>query len=334
MSALPISLTGIKPTGMPHLGNYLGAIRPAIDMTSNYRGVYFIADYHALTSVHRGEEMRQQIYQVAATWLALGLDPNQNLFYKQSDVPEVFELTWILSCFTPKGFMNRAHAYKAMVAHNAELEQESDANIGMGLYTYPLLMNADILLFRPDIVPVGADQKQHVEFARDVAQRFNANYNCTLLKVPEAVIQKQSDVIPGLDGRKMSKSYGNTIELFLPSKKLRKRVNSIVTNSQAVEEPKEPESCQIFKLFKLFATPEESTALAERYRAGGMGWGEAKGALYEVLERTFEEPRRLFDELMADTNRIKTILDEGSARARDEASSLMSEVRRLVGTGL
>ncbi len=334
MSSSLTSLTGIKPTGMPHLGNYLGAIRPAIEKTDHYRGVYFIADYHALTSVWNGDEMRKQIYQVAATWLALGLDPQKNLFYKQSDVPQVFELTWILGCFTPKGFMNRAHAYKASTAKNLEHGEEIDANIGMGLYTYPLLMNADILLFRPDIVPVGADQKQHVEFARDVAQRFNNNYNCQLFKIPEAAIQEQTDVIPGLDGRKMSKSYGNTIDLFLPSKQLRKRVNSIVTNSQGVDEPKDPEACQIYKLYKLFATPEESAALAERYRAGGMGWGEAKNALYELLEKTFDEPRRRFDELMADTSQIQAILDEGSARAREEAAKMMSEVRRVVGTSL
>ena len=334
MAEQKISLTGIKPTGMPHLGNYLGAIRPAIRKTAEYRGIYFIADYHALTTVFDGARMRDQIERVAATWLALGLDPEKNLFYKQSDVPEIFELSWILGCFTPKGFMNRAHAYKAKVSANQEAGEEPDANVGMGLYTYPLLMDADILLFGADIVPVGKDQKQHVEFARDVAQRFNQNYGTDVLKLPEPVIEENTDVIPGLDGRKMSKSYGNTIELFLPSKQLRKKVNRIVTNSQGVEEPKDPDSCQVFKLFSLFATPEETAALAKRYREGGMGWGEAKGALFDVLERVFDEPRRRFDDLLANRSEIHAILRRGAERARDEAAPRMAEIRRLVGTDI
>ncbi len=334
MAEQKISLTGIKPTGMPHLGNYLGAIRPAIRKTAEYRGIYFIADYHALTTVFDGALMRDQIERVAATWLALGLDPEKNLFYKQSDIPEIFELSWILGCFTPKGFMNRAHAYKAKVSANQEAGEEPDANVGMGLYTYPLLMDADILLFGADIVPVGKDQKQHVEFARDVAQRFNQNYGTDVLKLPEPVIEENTDVIPGLDGRKMSKSYGNTIELFLPSKQLRKKVNRIVTNSQGVEEPKDPDTCQVFKLFSLFATPEETAALAKRYREGGMGWGEAKGALFDVLERVFDEPRRRFEELMANRAEIHAILRRGAERARDEAAPRMAEIRRLVGTDI
>ena len=334
MAEQKISLTGIKPTGMPHLGNYLGAIRPAIRKTAEYRGIYFIADYHALTTVFDGALMRDQIERVAATWLALGLDPEKNLFYKQSDIPEIFELSWILGCFTPKGFMNRAHAYKAKVSANQEAGEEPDANVGMGLYTYPLLMDADILLFGADIVPVGKDQKQHVEFARDVAQRFNQNYGTDVLKLPEPVIEENTDVIPGLDGRKMSKSYGNTIELFLPSKQLRKKVNRIVTNSQGVEEPKDPDTCQVFKLFSLFATPEETAALAKRYREGGMGWGEAKGALFDVLERVFDEPRRRFDDLLANRAEIHAILRRGAERARDEAAPRMAEIRRLVGTDI
>ena len=334
MAEQKISLTGIKPTGMPHLGNYLGAIRPAIRKTAEYRGIYFIADYHALTTVFDGALMRDQIERVAATWLALGLDPEKNLFYKQSDIPEIFELSWILGCFTPKGFMNRAHAYKAKVSANQEAGEEPDANVGMGLYTYPLLMDADILLFGADIVPVGKDQKQHVEFARDVAQRFDQNYGTDVLKLPEPVIEENTDVIPGLDGRKMSKSYGNTIELFLPSKQLRKKVNRIVTNSQGVEEPKDPDTCQVFKLFSLFATPEETAALAKRYREGGMGWGEAKGALFDVLERVFDEPRRRFEELMANRAEIHAILRRGAERARDEAAPRMAEIRRLVGTDI
>ena len=329
-----ISLTGIKPTGTPHLGNYVGAIRPALELTKTYDTVYFIADYHALTTVQNGAEMRANIYKVAATWLALGLNPEESLFYKQSDIPEIFELSWALSCFTPKGFMNRAHAYKAKVEANTAAGVDVDSNVNMGLYCYPCLMDADILMFSADIVPVGKDQKQHVEFARDVAQRFNQNYGTDVLKLPEPVIEENTDVIPGLDGRKMSKSYGNTIELFLPSKQLRKKVNRIVTNSQGVEEPKDPDTCQVFKLFSLFATPEETAALAKRYREGGMGWGEAKGALFDVLERVFDEPRRRFDDLLANRAEIHAILRRGAERARDEAAPRMAEIRRLVGTDI
>jgi len=210
----PISLTGIKPTGTPHLGNYLGAIRPALELAKKYSTVYFMADYHALTTVHNREEMRSNTYKVAATWLALGLNPEEGLFYKQSDIPEIFELSWLLSCFTPKGFMNRAHAYKDKVAKNQAAGTDSDDGVNMGLYCYPCLMDADILMFKSNVVPVGKDQKQHVEFSRDVAERFNKQYGRDIFVLPEPIIQAETDIIPGLDGRKMSKSYGNTIEIF------------------------------------------------------------------------------------------------------------------------
>ncbi|MCK9183158.1 MAG: tryptophan--tRNA ligase [Fibrobacteraceae bacterium] len=328
-----ISLTGIKPTGTPHLGNYLGAIRPALELTKNYDTVYFIADYHALTTVHDGAEMHDNIHKVAATWLAMGLDPEKGLFYKQSDIPEIFELSWALSCFTPKGFMNRAHAYKAKVEANRAENLDLDTNINMGLYCYPCLMDADILMFGADVVPVGKDQKQHVEFARDVAIRFNKQMNKDVFTIPEPLIQESTDVIPGLDGRKMSKSYDNTIEIFLESKALKKKLGKIVTNSQGIEEPKDPDSCNVFKLFKLFATEDECADLAAKYRAGGMGWGYAKGELQRVLERTFGDAREKYFDLMAHPERIDEILCAGAEKARPVAKARLEQVREVIGVG-
>ncbi len=324
-------LTGIKPTGTPHLGNYLGAIKTALELVDGNRAIYFIADYHALTTMHKGEELRQNIYSVAATWLALGLDPNKALFYKQSDVPEIFELNWVLSCFTPKGFMNRAHAYKDKVAKNEAAGEDADAGVNMGLYGYPCLMDADILLFGAHEVPVGKDQKQHVEFARDIAIRFNKNYSKELLVIPEPVIREETDVIPGLDGRKMSKSYDNTIELFLPAKKLKKKVNKIVTNSLEIEDPKDPDTCQVFKLYSFFASSAEQEALAAKYRAGGMGWGEAKNTLYEKLEEVFGAAREKYEYLMANPSEIDAILANGANKARALAFAKMNEIRKAIG---
>ncbi len=329
----PVSLTGIKPTGIPHIGNYLGAIKPALKYTESHEAVYFIADYHALNLVWNGEDMRNQIYSVAATWLALGLDPETCHFYKQSDIPEIFEFNWVLSCFTPKGFMNRAHGYKDKVAKNQEAGRDTDDGINMGLYGYPCLMNADILMFEANIVPVGKDQKQHVEFTRDIATRFNKNYKTDLLTIPEAIIDEVTDVIPGMDGRKMSKSYDNTIEIFLPSKKLKKKVNKIVTNSQEMNEVKNPDECNVFSLYKFFSTEEEQKILADRYRAGGMGWGEAKSELHRVLDREFSEAREKYDHLMANTHEIDTILAKGALKARLKAQQLMKKVRSKVGVG-
>lgn len=326
-----ISLTGIKPTGTPHLGNYLGAIKPALELRKANTPIYFIADYHALTTEQNGQAMRDQIYKVAATWLSLGLEPEDSVFYKQSDIPEVFELSWALSCYTPKGFMNRAHAYKDKVAKNEAEGLDSDAGVNMGLYSYPCLMDADILLFKANLVPVGKDQKQHVEFARDIAQRFNNLYNTDLFVIPEPFIQENNEVIPGLDGRKMSKSYGNTISMFMPSKKLKKVVNKIVTNSQEMEEPKNPDDCNVFGLYKLFASEEQQDALRKRYLEGGMGWGHAKLELWELLEETFGEARERYDALMADTSKIDKILDYGAQKARVRASEFMKEFRSIIG---
>ena len=313
------------------MGNYLGAIKPALELREKYSTVYFIADYHALTSVHNREEMRSNTYKVAATWLALGLNPEEGLFYKQSDIPEIFELSWLLSCFTPKGFMNRAHAYKDKVAKNQAAGTDPDDGINMGLYSYPCLMDADILMFKSDVVPVGKDQKQHVEFSRDIAERFNKHYGKNVFVLPEAVMQADTDIIPGLDGRKMSKSYGNTIEIFLEPKELKNKIGKIVTNSQPIEEPKEPEKCNVFALYKLFASEERAEALAARYRAGGMGWGHAKDALRELLEERFAKPREQYKALLANTAQIDKILSHGAEKARAIAKPFMQEIRDTVG---
>lgn len=326
-----VSLTGIKPTGSLHIGNYFGAIKPALELARDYDARYFIADYHALNSVKDASELASHIRGVAAGWLAAGLDPERVVFYRQSSVPETFELSTILMAFTAKGLMNRAHAYKASVQANNEKGEDPDAGINMGLYTYPVLMAADILLFDTDVVPVGKDQVQHVEMAQDIAQAINFNYKKELLRVPQALVRESSAVIPGLDGRKMSKSYDNTIPLFAPEKQLRKTVMRIVTNSQTVEEPKDPEACQVFALYKYFATPEEQAALASRYRAGGMGWGEAKDALFQAMNRELSPMRERYDGILADTAALDAVLARGAERAREIAGRTVARLRAAIG---
>lgn len=328
-----VVLTGIKPTGMPHLGNYLGAIRPALEMAAadDAEARFFIADYHSLNTVRDAATLRSYIYEVAAVWLAAGLDPAKTLIYKQSDVPETFELTTILMAFTAKGLMNRAHAYKAAVDVNREKAQSEDHQINMGLYTYPVLMAADILLFDTDQVPVGKDQVQHVEMAQDIAGVINHNYKAELLKIPQAITNEQLMTIPGLDGRKMSKSYDNHIPLFIPEKQLRKTIMKIVTNSQGVEEPKDPETCNVFALYKLFADEAEQAALAKRYRAGGLGWGHAKQELFEKLNSVIAPMREKYDALMADTSQIDAVLADGAERARDVAAGTIARLRKAIG---
>ena len=327
-------LTGIKPTGSPHIGNYLGAIRPALELANlpNTTALYFIADYHALTTVHDAKTLDHLTREVAATWLAFGLDPEKTLFYRQSDIPEIFELTWILTCFTSKGWMNKMHAYKAHLADaNSDAEVESvDAGINVGIYTYPILMAADILLFDTDLVPVGKDQKQHVEIARDMAQRINHTYKAEVLKLPAPKIDEDTAVVPGLDGRKMSKSYDNTIPLFGTAKQLRKTVMKIVTDSTPPEAPKDPDTSLIFTLYKQFAKPEQVAELRARY-ASGIGWGDAKGALADALEATLAEPRRRYDELMADHAQLEKLLAVGAERAREQARMRLSRVREAIG---
>jgi tryptophanyl-tRNA synthetase len=326
-----IALTGIKPTGILHIGNYFGAIKPALKLAKEYDARYFIADYHALNSLKDPKELSANIRQVAAGWLASGLNPEEVIFYRQSSVPETFELTTILMAFTAKGLMNRAHAYKAAVQDNLDKKNDPDAGINMGLYTYPVLMAADILLFDSHVVPVGRDQVQHVEMAQDIAQAINFNYKAELLRPPEPSIQEQVAVVPGLDGRKMSKSYGNTIPLFAPEKELRKLIMRIVTNSQAVEEPKDPETSQIYLLYKLFASPEEQEALSARYRAGGMGWGEAKEELFRVMNRELTPLRKRFTAIMSDIPALDALLARGADKARDIARATVARLRKAMG---
>ena len=326
-----VSLTGIQSTGDLHIGNYFGAIKPALDLAKTYDARYFIADYHALNSVKDPKELNYNIRAVAAGWLASGLDPEKVIFYRQSSIPEVFELTVMLLAFTSKGLMNRAHAYKAAVQSNTERGEDPDAGINMGLVTYPVLMAADIIIFDSDVVPVGSDQRQHIEMAQDIAQAVNANYKKQILKVPEAAIQDSVAVVPGLDGRKMSKSYNNTIPLFATEKELYSAIMRIVTNSQGVQEPKDPDASQIYQLYKLFATEEEQAALAARYRAGGMGWGEAKEELFRVAKRLLAPMKQRYDELTANPVILDEILAKGAEKARVIAAQTVKRFRKAAG---
>ena len=326
-----ISLTGIKPTGDLHIGNYFGAIKPALELAKEYDARYFIADYHALNTMKNPAELNHTIRQVAACWLASGLDPDKVIFYRQSSIPEVFELATMLMAFTSKGLMNRAHAYKDAVQKNEEKGDDTDAGINMGLFTYPVLMAADIILFDSDVVPVGRDQVQHIEMAQDIAQSVNANYRQQVLKIPQAAVQENAAVVPGLDGRKMSKSYGNVIPLFAPEKTLRKTIMRITTNSQTVEEPKNPDESQIFQLYKLFADTSEQTALADRYRAGGMGWGDAKEELFRVVNRCLSPIRERYDAIMADIPSLDKILEQGAQKARPIAAATVARFRKAAG---
>ena len=328
-----VSLTGIKPTGAPHVGNYLGAILPglALAQRDDVDAYYFIADYHALTSVDAREKLIHDTHEVAATWLAFGLDPERVTFYRQSDVPEVFELSWILACLCPKGFMNKAHAYKAKATKNLEEGEPEDAGINMGLYTYPVLMAADILIVDADLVPVGKDQIQHVEIARDIAQRLNGQFGEGTLCLPRASVQENTAVVPGLDGRKMSKSYGNTLPCFLSAKKLRKTVMRIQTDSTPPEEPKDPDSSLVYQIHSALIDLDARAALADEYRAG-ISWGGAKQLLYEELERHLGEPRERYNALMADTARIDQLLDAGALRARAVTRPVLDRVRHAIGT--
>jgi tryptophanyl-tRNA synthetase len=326
-------LTGIQPTGSPHIGNLLGAIRPALRLAADpaLRAFYFIADYHALTTIRDRREIRRLTHEVAASWLAWGLDPERVLLYRQSDVPETCELAWILACFTSKGWMNKAHAYKAKTADNERAgSPDIDAGIDMGLYLYPILMAADILLFEADLVPVGEDQKQHIEIARDIAQRINHVYGEDLLKLPSALIDAGTAVVPGRDGRKMSKSYDNTIPLFAPPRQLRKLVNAIVTDSSPPEAPKDPATSIVFKIFEQFASPEATAQLRRRYLEG-ISWGDAKAALFDVLEPQLAGPRERYQTLIADPRRIDELLEIGRDRARALARPVIERLRIAIG---
>ncbi len=327
-----IILTGITTTGTPHLGNYVGAIRPAIAASRNENALafYFLADYHALIKCHEPARIRQSTLEIAATWLALGLDTEHAVFYRQSDIPEVTELAWILSCVTAKGLMNRAHAYKATVAENLEKdEQDPDKGITIGLYCYPILMAADILLFKAQKIPVGKDQVQHIEMARDIAARFNHLYGDYFV-LPEAVVREETAVLKGLDGRKMSKSYHNTIPIFAPEKTLRKLILKIKTNSLPPGAPKDPDSCTLFSIYQAFASPEEVEQMRRRYREG-IAWGEMKEFLFEYLNEHFSEARARYEALLQHPQEIERTLQAGAAKARTFATPFMRELRKAVG---
>ncbi|WP_163649984.1 tryptophan--tRNA ligase [Modicisalibacter sp. 'Wilcox'] len=328
-------LTGITTTGTPHLGNYVGAIKPAIAESQNpdVQSFYFLADLHALIKCQDPGRVEQSRLEIAATWLALGLDTDNAIFYRQSDIPEIPELTWMLSCVCAKGLMNRAHAYKAAVAENeAAGSPDLDRGITMGLFGYPVLMAADILMFNANKVPVGRDQIQHIEMARDMAGRFNHLYKSQYFTLPEAVVDEKVEVLGGLDGRKMSKSYNNTIPLFVSEKKLLKLVRKIKTNSLEPGEPKDPDTCTLFQIYSAFASAEESAAMRRRY-AEGIGWGEAKNELFEYLNAHLREPRERYQALMEDPGHIEAVLRKGAERAREEAAPLMDRLRHAVGLG-
>ena len=325
-----IALSGIKPTGTLHIGNYLGMIKPAFDLIQQYQTLYFVADYHALTTLKDRDTLNQYVYDVAATLLALGLDPQKVIFFRQSDIPEIFEFTWILNCFTAKGLLNRAHAYKAAVDENLRAGKQPDADINAGVYSYPVLMAADILLYGSNFVPVGQDQRQHVEIARDIAIALNSACG-EILTVPEALIQEMVMTIPGIDGRKMSKNYNNTIPIFADDKALRKQVMRIVTDSKRPEDPKNPDECNVFNIFKYFATPQAVASSRNAYLKGGLAYSEIKQELYERLVEFFGPRRDTYRQLLADKNTLDRILAEGADNARAMAAPVLDRVRRAVG---
>lgn len=318
-------LTGIQSTGTPHLGNILGAINPAIQLSQNpeNESYFFIADLHSLTQIKNGNELRNNTYQVAATWLACGLDPERTVFYRQSDLPEVNELAWYLSCFFPFQRLTLAHSFKD------KADRLSDVNAG--LFTYPMLMAADILLYEAEKVPVGKDQLQHLEIARDVAQKINLNFGKELLVLPESIVQKDTQLIPGTDGEKMSKSRNNFINVFLPEKDLKKQVMSITTDSTPLEEPKDPETCNVFQLFALIASKEDTQLLHEKYQAGGFGYGHAKTALLDVILSVFQKERTLFNAYISTPAELDKILIMGRDKAKVVASKTLQRIRAELG---
>ena len=326
----PIALTGIKPTGKPHIGNYLGMYRPALDLMENYQGMYFVADYHALTTMHDPANLRSLVYEVAASWLALGLDPDEAIFFRQSDIPEIPEFTWILSCFTSKGLLNRAHAYKAAVDENLELGRDPDEGINAGLFYYPVLMAADILLYGSDVVPVGLDQKQHIEITRDIAEAFNRTYG-NIIKVPEGIIQESVMKVPGIDGRKMSKSYDNTIPIFAPEKQLRKQVMRIVTDSKRPEDPKDPDEDNLYALLRFFASPARLAEIRQLYLHGGAAYGALKKELAGLVLDHFADARERFNELMENKSYIDDVLMEGAEKARRMGMPYLEAARKATG---
>ena len=324
-----IILSGIKPTGTPHLGNYVGVLRSLVEMAQKNRVFVFVADLHALNAVHNPDEITQHTYEIAAMLIALGLNLKNAVLFRQSDIIQVYQLATLLNNVTPKGLMNRAHAYKAITEKNIAAGEDVDAGVNMGLYTYTILMAADILLYNSDVVPVGADQKQHVEFARDIAGYFNHIYGETF-KLPEPLISELSGTIPGLDGRKMSKSYDNTIPLFAPEAELKKKIMRIITDSKTPEEPKDPDESTIFQLYKNFATNAEVKKLREMFVAGGMGYGTAKSILFEKINSVLADARGEYERLMSNRSEIDAVLADGANRARAVAEKVYARVRRAM----
>ena len=326
-------LTGITTTGVPHLGNYVGAIRPAVRASrdSAIESWFFLADYHAIIKSTDPEQVRRSSREIAATWLALGLDTENAIFYRQSDIPEIPELSWILTCSAAKGLMNRAHAYKAAVQANVEAGVDPDFGISMGLFSYPVLMAADILVFNAHEVPVGRDQVQHVEMARDIAQRFNHHFG-EVFTLPRAVVDDSVAVLRGLDGRKMSKSYDNTIPLFESEKRLRKSVNKIKTNFLEPGQAKDPDDSTLFQIWEAFAAPEQATDMRRQF-ADGIAWGEAKRKLFELINDEIAPSRKRYEQLLADPGFVESELRRGAERARQQAAGLLGQVRNAIGIG-
>jgi len=318
-------LTGIQSGNVPHMGNILGAILPAIELSRNpaNESLFFIADLHSLTNIKDAAFRQYSVNAVAATWLAFDFDTDRNTFYRQSRIPEVCELTWYLSCFTPYPMLANAHSFKDKSG------RLSDVNAG--LFTYPVLMAADIILYDANYVPVGKDQVQHIEITRDIASAFNNKYEQEVFVLPEAMTDENVMIVPGTDGQKMSKSYNNYINIFLPEKELKKVIGTIVTDSTPLEEPKDPDTCNVFKLYALLALPEQIQEMRGNYQRGGYGYGHAKAALFELILQKFERPRRIFNELMNDTSQLEKQLQAGEAKARKMAQDKLKLVRSLLG---
>lgn len=330
---MTIALSGMKPTGLIHLGNYLGMVRPALDLARRSDEAFlFAADYHALNTIRDGRALMSFTLDVAATFLALGLAPEQHVLYRQSDVPEVFQLATVLAAVTPKGLLNRAHAYKAAVAANEAAGRLPDDGVNAGLYAYPVLMAADILIMDADLVPVGRDQAQHLEMTRDIGASFNALFG-DLLKLPDGAIDPRVETILGLDGRKMSKSHGNAIPLFAEIDDLRPLVARIRTDSRRRDEPKDPDSCLVYGLLRHFATEPERQEMRRRYQAGAIDYREAKEALVRSIDRELAPARRRFGELRSDEQRLLRILADGGGRARARAGRTLERVRSRLSHG-
>ena len=324
-------LTGITTSGTPHLGNFVGSIRPSVQasLADDVQSFYFLADYHALIKIGDPERVQRSTLEIAASWLAAGVDPERVTFYRQSDIPEIPELTWLLTCVTGKGLLNRAHAYKAAVDKNVAAGHDPEADVTAGLFMYPVLMAADILMFNAHKVPVGRDQIQHIEMARDIAQSFNYRYGEHFL-LPQAVVEESVATLPGLDGRKMSKSYDNTIPLFAPPAQLKKLIAGIVTDSRAPGEPKDTEGSALYQIYQAFANAEEAAAMRQAFKEG-IGWGDAKQMLFERIDREIAPMRETYESLLSHPDKIEAILLAGAQKARQIAMPLMQTLRQAVG---